>query len=110
MKLELLSEVLGYEVIDYNGVHHNFIEDGVTHTYYPLNKYELAHKISEWAFENGYFIESNHYGINLSQGGQINGSCEAIMNRGWYCVSSPVPTLDAHIRVGEWILEQLQEA
>lgn len=59
---ELLSEVLGYEVLRYDGIHHDYIEDGVEYTLYPLNIYELAHKCKEWALkqgDRGYIIHSN---------------------------------------------------
>lgn len=57
---ELLSVVLGYEIIDISAVDIDndvpFMHKDYTTAY--INIYELAHKCKEWAFNQGYKLAS----------------------------------------------------
>jgi len=64
---ELLSEVLGYEVLSYDGTYHTFIKNGITYANYPLNIYEVAYKCKEWVWDNGYQLRSSYKSIIMDR-------------------------------------------
>jgi len=54
---ELLSEVLGYEVLSFREAG-DFIMYETSFSKAGINIYELAHKCKEWAFLEGFTVES----------------------------------------------------
>ncbi len=113
--LELFSEALGYKVLSYDLVHHDFMLDGITYTSYPLNRYELAHKCKEWALKQNFKVDDEFsYGLEKGRaklkqyqefdicdvfGYKIGRTAES----DWFDADS-VP--EAIFKACEWILEQ----
>ena len=59
---ELLSEVLEFEVTSiYIAPNLKFIEAQSENRDERVNIYELAHKCKEWAYDNGYYIDSGKH-------------------------------------------------
>ena len=65
ISIKLFSEVRRLDISSFragvNVIHYDFMKDGVSHTSYPINIYELAHKCKEWALKNGCVLNSCEY-------------------------------------------------
>lgn len=110
---ELMSKVLDREVLQYANGHYDFILNGITHTSYPMNIHELAHKCKEWAYEKGYELSSwktkkeknREYGVS-------SWNDKMTLNIGWICSTGLHYTFsetepDAIFKACDYILKEL---
>jgi hypothetical protein len=112
---ELLSEVLGIDVAkiikeEYSNnvsIYERDFQYPVTYNasaYLTINIHELAHKCKEWAYENGYHVNSLHRCANQTdwwesrvwkfEGGELGARCEK---------ASTEP--EAIFKSAQWILD-----
>ena len=104
---ELISKVLGkncIKVIQENMKENSveYWEEGESYPEY-INKYELAWKTKEWAFEYGYIVETKTVSAKLRSreyGSEVLDEC---YNTNWQNGKAYDPLCD--IKVCEWIIE-----
>ena len=82
INIELLSEVLNEDIIDFNVEDNELIYNvNYDHTRSFINIYELAHKCKEWALNKDYLIDSSH-GYEISTATPILGIGGNVMTIG----------------------------
>lgn len=65
-----------------------------------INIHELAHMVKEWAYDNGYWIDSNLLFVSIGR----EGSKKVIKTLNGYDLKIKQPYLD--FKAGEWILNE----